>query len=111
MTRTVSLSDFRQAFRDYGRENQFSYEALKALYEYLEELESCTDIAYELDVIALCCEFCEYTAGEACEAYDLESLEELEENTTVIYIDKRPRWIGPDDREEWEDTPIIIANF
>lgn len=55
MKMTINFCDFRDAFTRHGRENQFSYEGLKALYEHFEEL----DPDYELDVIALCCEFFE----------------------------------------------------
>ena len=58
---TVNEHDFRQAFIDYNRGEQFTYDALTALFEWLEELAEDTGTPYELDVIALCCEFTEYT--------------------------------------------------
>ena len=60
MKKTINEDQFVQAFKDYGRENQFSREALKALFEYIEGLEEDTGEETELDVIALCCEFTEY---------------------------------------------------
>jgi hypothetical protein len=42
-----------------GREKQFSYEAQKALFDYLEDLEESMEEKFELDVIALCCEYAE----------------------------------------------------
>jgi hypothetical protein len=56
----ISINDFQRAFIDYGRATQFSNEGLDGLYEYLEEAFDDTDEEYELDVIALCCEFSEY---------------------------------------------------
>ena len=48
MIQTVNNSDFHNAFNSMDRGNQFSYEALNLIYEYLEEL----DPNMELDVIA-----------------------------------------------------------
>ena len=41
-------------------ENQFSYEALRAMYDYIDGLGE----DFELDVIGLCCGFTEYTLDE-----------------------------------------------
>jgi hypothetical protein len=95
MIQTVNLHDFRQAFHDCGRGEQFSHEALGLIFEYLEELEGDTGIPYELDVIALCCDISEMTADEVREAYNIEAdddtngdcddvIKYLNENTTVI---------------------------
>lgn len=55
---TVTKSRFIDWFKVKNplRENQFSYEALDFLYDYLSEQEE--DI--EFDPIAVCCEFTEY---------------------------------------------------
>jgi hypothetical protein len=53
MKQTITFSDFVGAFRDHDRYDQFGYQALEILYNYLEEL----DPDYELDVIAICCEY------------------------------------------------------
>ena len=90
--RTINEYDFRQAFYAKGRENHFSYEALGALYDFYEELSEEVDI--ELDVIAICCEWCECTQKELIADYqqddddDLESiLDYLNDNTFVIELD------------------------
>ena len=106
---TVDFSMFADAFRRMGRENQFSREALEALFEYIENYEEDTGIRVELDVLGLCCEFTEYTtAVEAAsdygftteleaddynspedfeEAKESEAREWLEDRTTVISFD------------------------
>lgn len=64
MKRTInSASEFADQFQAYGRGDDFSYEALEALYEWYEEL----DPDMELDVIAICCDWCEYDS--IAEAY------------------------------------------
>jgi hypothetical protein len=92
MKRTISKSEFRDAFYNMGRGEQFSYEGLGALFDYLEDLEQDTREEMELDVIAICCEFAEYgTLEELAEEYDIEGDKddierELGQNTTVIVI-------------------------
>ena len=70
------------------RNNQFTYEGKKALFDYLENYEEETDQQIELDVIAFCCEFTEYeNLKELQENYsDIENMEQLEEHTTVIKV-------------------------
>ena len=57
MHQSISLSQFRDAFRDCGRGDQFSYQGLEVLFDCLEECSQDTGEECELDVIALCCEF------------------------------------------------------
>ena len=86
MKTTINSTDFIQAFNAYGRGDQFSYAALRALYDYLTDLEEDCDMEIELDVIALCCEFSEYESLEELkENYsDIDTLEDLYEHTQVI---------------------------
>jgi hypothetical protein len=69
---TVTLSDFRQAFKSHGRGTQFSYEGLIALFEYLEECERDLGEEHELDVVALCCDFSEDSASGIAEEFGLD---------------------------------------
>ena len=86
MIQRIGFCQFCDAFRDMGRNAQFTYEAKRALFDYLEELGEDIGEEIELDVIALCCEWHEETLEDVLHYYDLESLEELEENTTVIEV-------------------------
>ena len=54
---TVSLESVYNMFKDCGRGDQFSYDALGAIMDYLEET---SDGVFDLDVIGICCEFSEY---------------------------------------------------
>ena len=90
MIQTINLSDFRAAFHSMGRKDQFSYEGLGALFDYIEEV----DPDFDLDVIALCCDYSEETVQQIAEnysltAYDSEDLEAvvreyLEEKTSIV---------------------------
>ena len=72
MKTTVSNYDFRQAFHDAGRANQFTYDGLRVLYEWIEQLDEDTGSDTELDVIALCCEFEESDPEDIAANYNIE---------------------------------------
>lgn len=74
MQKSITRSDFSDAFRDMGRATQFSYDGLTALYDYFTEYEGDTGCTIELDVIAICCEYAEY--ADVTEAF-LEYNEEI----------------------------------
>lgn len=111
MKKSISFNGFTDAFRDMGREDQFTYKGKRALYDYLEEYEESTGEEVELDVIALCCEFTEYDTALECakeyprftidEDHDEDEQEEdakefLRDNTTLIEV---------------EGGGVIIADF
>jgi len=107
MKQTINLYDFVDAFRKMDRDF-YSYEGYQALFEWYEEL----DPEFELDVIAICCDWTEYTPEELekeysnflnfdqwkeenLESYTEEELKEkyikelvseLEQHTTVIEL-------------------------
>jgi hypothetical protein len=90
MIKTINQYDFIDAFRKMGRENNFSYNGLVALYEYLEMLGEDIGQPIELDVIALCCEYAEYDNLEEFQADygdEYETIEDIQNATTVIMID------------------------
>jgi len=88
MKQSVNEWDFIDAFKQAGREDNFSYEGLKALFEYLEEYEDSTGEELELDVVAICCDFTEYEdLKELQDNYsDIEDMDDLQDHTTVIMI-------------------------
>ena len=99
MIQTITSSDFTSAFHKMDRGNNFTYEGLIALYDYLEEYEDSTGEQIELDVIAICCEYNEYESLEEFQedySEDYQSIEEIEHATQVIMID---------------DTSFIIQQF
>ena len=89
MKQDITKSGFMDRFRDMGRGDQFSYDGLSALYDYLVDLEEQCDMEIELDVIALCCEYTEYENLEELQRdySDIENMEDLENHTTVIKVD------------------------
>lgn len=71
MHRTITFSTFCDAFRDMGRNDNFSYEAKRILFDYLEQYEEDTGESIELDVVALCCDYNEMSWSIAAEEYGI----------------------------------------
>ena len=69
-----TASQFRDQFHRGGRADQFSYEALGLLFDYLNDCGS--DV--ELDVVGICCEFAEESPEGIAKDYgfDLEGCED-----------------------------------
>jgi len=72
MKQSVNFSAFIDAFHAHGRYDQFGYEALKVLFEYLEELEADTGEELELDVIALCCDYSVDSPEDIADQYGID---------------------------------------
>ena len=98
MKTTVSLYDFREAFRTMGRAEQFSYEGLEVLFDYLEQYEEDTGEELELDVVALCCDFYEDTVESIAANYsiDLTDCEDEDEQAEMVreYLEDNGAFVG-----------------
>lgn len=119
MITNVSWYDFSDWFlKSDTYKNNFSYEGLKALFDYLEELEESTGEQINFDPIALCCEYSEYDSADdaAKEYFDYEGMTlnedggELEtadqvEAKALKYLEDRTTVINCDNGH------IIIAEF
>ena len=97
MKTTVYLNEFRDYFNQI-RPNNFSYEGLGILFEYLEQYEEDTGEELELDVIALCCDFSEEDCTDIAKGYDIELDEEADEEdqmqTVADYLTEEGVYIG-----------------
>lgn len=96
------FEDYKRVVTNENPNGNFSYKGLRVLFEYLDETYD-EDNPYELDVIALCCEYSEYSDGtEYLNDYptelkkddydDIEEFweaveEEISDNTTIIKFD------------------------
>jgi hypothetical protein len=79
MKTTLSVYDFRDAFIRANRKEQFSYDALGLIYDWLEN----NDPDYDLDVICLCCELSEDYCDDIAANYSIDISECIDEVTTV----------------------------
>ena len=89
MKQTVTEAQFIKDFQDV-RPNNFSYQGLKTLFEWLEIYEDDTGQEIEFDLIALCCDFTEYDnlkefQGEYGEEY--QTANDIREVTQLIFFD------------------------
>jgi hypothetical protein len=105
MKTTVSVYDFRDAFKRMGRDSQFSYEALGILFQYLEDYEEITGEEMELDVVAICCEYSESTWQEIESSYviDMEDIEDddedLKKQRVIDYLTDEGEFVGEADNK------------
>ena len=112
MKQTIDLHQFREAFQSIRPDN-FSYHGLEVLFEYFEELEDDCGVEIELDVIAICCEYCEAPALEIAESYDVDvtGLDDDEIWDIVTdYLQEQGVWCGEAVPTNAEST-IVYESF
>ena len=90
MYQSINKSEFHSAFHRMDRGSQFSYEGLDILFDALERYELENGQPFELDVIALCCDFSEDSVDIIRGSYshmledDTDIEEFLNDNTWVL---------------------------
>lgn len=101
---TLDQQAFVNMFADYNRADQFSIEARRALFDYYDELSDDTGEDFQMDAIAICCDWHEYTVqecindyenlfdpkewGECCDGDQLDYIESvLNEHTFIIRLE------------------------
>ena len=109
MKRTIDYYDFVDEFNRYDRANHFSRDGLNQLFNYMEEVNS----EYDLDVIALCCDFSQCSLDEFLDAFNIDaeiddlSTDEDKAEAITEYIGRRGFWYSlVEDGKE-----IIFENF
>ena len=96
-----NVYQFREAFRLAGRGDQFSYEGLEVLFDYLDNLSEDIGEPIEMDVVGLCCEYYESSIQEIIDNYNIDctidgepmSEEEIKE-TVQEYLEYRTTICG-----------------
>jgi hypothetical protein len=68
----ITKSSFIDAFKRSSRKDQFSYDALGAIYEYLEDYSQDSGENVELDIVAICCEWAEMTWQDVAMSYGVD---------------------------------------
>lgn len=93
----ISQYDFRRAFQECRPDN-FSYEGLKILFEYLEEYEMDIGEELELDVIGLCCDFSESTFEDIAALYyieiDINENEDEQKQQVIDFLQSEGAYVG-----------------
>ena len=102
IVQTVNFSMFCDMFTRMGRQDQFSYEAKQALFDYLDNLSEETGEDYELDIIGICCDYIESTAEEVNSDYLL-GYEKQEDEEEEYYTERLN-----EDVKEWLETKTTV---
>lgn len=118
MKQSINSYEFHRAF-EQQRPDNFSYEGLEALFEYLEQYEEDCDTEIELDVVAICCDYSEMSIDDIINDYikgssiyepelwdDMQQLDTDEEKNELLidWLNDRTQVIQVND-----DTLIIAA--
>ena len=85
MKTSVNFSQFCDAFRDMNRNENFSYDGKRALFDFIEEMDEDTGQETELDVIALCCEYAESSLEDIINDYHID-MSEAEDGVEEAHI-------------------------
>ena len=72
IVKTFNEDDFINEFKAYNREDNFSLEGLRILFESLEQTAIDCEMNMEIDVIALCCEYNEDSLVNIINLYDID---------------------------------------
>jgi hypothetical protein len=106
IVKTISKYQFIDMWPE-SRKDNFSYEGLCALYDYLYDLSDDLGETIEYDPVAICSEYTEYEdLAELQGNYtDIESWDDLQAHTTVIPVDD----IDMDDPDS--DGRFIIVDY
>jgi hypothetical protein len=103
MKQTINFSDFVDAFRAYDRYDQFGYQALMVIFEYLEEYEESTGEEFELDVIAICCDYATDNWMDIASNYSIEidenENEDEQKQQVIDYLNENTVVLGETDCE------------
>lgn len=97
MKTTVYFAEFRDYFHEIRPDN-FSYEGLRILFDYLEEFEESTGEEVEFDVIAICCDFSESTFEDIAALYnveiDINENEDEQKQQVIDFLQSEGAYVG-----------------
>ena len=112
MYTNVSEHDFINISNKYrDHKDNFSYDGKKALYKYLVDLEESIGDRFEMDWIALCCDYTEWDSKqELLEYYNEKSLDDIMDKTEVIEFKHYTIPENPHLVEEWTYR-YIVRNY
>jgi hypothetical protein len=72
VVQTMDKYAFFNAFNNSSRKDQFSNEALEAIFEYMEEYSDSTGENVEFDIVGICCEWSEMTWQDVAMSYGVD---------------------------------------
>lgn len=102
IVQTLTFSQFCDAFAKMERQDQFSYDGKRVLFDYLEEYSDSMGEDVDLDIIALCCDYSEDNLKDIIDNYSIDVSEakgDADELEYIVHIV----------REYLEENTIIIG--
>ena len=104
MKQSVTFSDFCDAFRAHDRYDQFGYQALRVIFDYLEQYEQNCNEEVELDVVAFCCDYSSEHYKDIADSYsidlsDADGDEDDEKRIVLDYLNDNTTVLGETDCE------------
>lgn len=72
IVQTLSKASFIDAFKQSSRKDQFSYEALEAIFDYLEDYSDSTGEPVEFDIVGICCDWAESHWSDIAREYSID---------------------------------------
>lgn len=104
MHQSVSFSSFVDAFKGLRPEN-FSYDGLRILFDYLEDFEDSTGETIQLDVIALCCDYVEYSWGDVVREYSIRVDDDDMQETVLAFLERNTSVCG------YNNDVVVFLSF
>lgn len=106
MKQSVTFNDFCDAFHAHDRYDSFGYQALRVIFDYLEQYEQDTGegLELELDVIAICCDYTSEHYKDIADNYkidltDADGDEDEEKQIVLDYLNDNTMVVGETDCE------------
>jgi hypothetical protein len=88
MIQRINFQDFIDSFRLHNKFDQFGFDALSVLFDYLETLERDMNNPLELDVIGLCCDYSHNTCEDIIRDYSIDVSECDSEESIKTTVDE-----------------------
>lgn len=104
MKQTVNEFMFMEAFKDMGRADNFTPEALRSLFAFLEEMERDTGEESELDVIAICCDFSQESYDDIMAHHGI-SQDDIGVDSDATFDEEQEAV------KEWLDGETIVVDY
>ena len=72
IVQTLAQGDFVEAFKQSSRKDQFSHDALEAIFNYLDTYSEEIGENIEFDIVSICCDWSEMTWQDVAMSYDVD---------------------------------------
>ena len=72
IVQTLAQGDFVDAFKQSSRKDQFSHDALEAIFNYLDTYSEETGENIEFDIVSICCDWSEMTWQDVAMSYGVD---------------------------------------